>query len=106
MEFAKHMIQPIVIGLVITVFTVLMNRFKGEKRSRYFAYFIGCAGFIFMILGIISMVTTDLKHITGQAVFGILFLLFGTTCFFQTYTHMEIARLKKDLDAKNKTEEA
>jgi hypothetical protein len=106
MDIAKHIVQPIVIGLVIMIFAGVMRRFTGEKRSRYFAYAIGCGGFIFMILGVISLVTTELEHITGQAVFGILLILFGTTCFFQTYTHMEIARLRKDLDAKITEEKA
>jgi uncharacterized membrane protein YccC len=106
MDIAKHIIQPIIIGLVVIIFAGVMRRFTGEKRSRYYAYIIGCAGFVFMILGIISLVTRELEHITGQAAFGILFILFGVTCLFQTHTHMEIARLRRDLDAKTTEEKA
>ncbi len=105
MDIAKHIVQPLIIVLCCAIFAVI-GRMKGEKRSRYFAYAIGCAGLIFMMLGIISLVTTELEHITSQAVFGILFILFGVTCWLHTYTHMEIARLRKDMDSKNKKEEA
>jgi membrane-bound ClpP family serine protease len=106
MDIAKHIVQPLITAVVLGLFAGLMSRVKGEKRSRYFAYIIGCAGLIFMILGIISLLTRELEHLTGQVVFGILFVLFGVTCFFQTYTHMEIARLRKDLDSKKPEAEA
>ncbi len=101
MDITKHIVQPLIIVLCCAMFGVI-GRMKGEKRSRYFAYTIGCGGLIFMILGILSLVTQELEHITGHAVFGILFILFGVTCLLQTYTHMEIARLRKDLDGNRK----
>jgi hypothetical protein len=99
MNIARHIVQPLIIILFCGGFAAIA-RMKGEKRSRYFAYAIGCAGLVFLILGFVALVTREYEHITGRAVFGILLMLFGVTCLFQTHTHLEIAKLRRELDSR------
>ncbi len=100
MDVAKHILQPLIIAIVIGAVAGLARRSQGAQRSRNYAFVVAVGGAIFLIIGFIALLTRGLEHVTAHAVFGILFMLFGVTCLFQTHTHLEIARLKKQLEAK------
>lgn len=74
--------------------TSIMARIKGAKQSRWFAIYFGVAGAIFLVLGFLGLVARGFEGVTGAAVLGILFILFGVTCLMVSHLHRTISHLR------------
>ena len=72
----------------------IIARTKGAKQSRWFAIYLGVAGGIFLVLGFAGLVARGFEGVTGGAVLGILFILFGVTCLMVSHLHKTISKMR------------
>ena len=92
-----------IVPIASIAITFAIMRTKGPKQSKFFALFLAVAGIIFLAIGLWGLITRQWEHTTAAAAVGIVFILFGTTCFLGTHIHMEIFRLKQKLGKQAQT---